>query len=266
MDRTSNDSENLPWGWWLRASGSVLEDDDGGTWRSVRDAFWQGHLGFPEAYFAAEQHELLLRVLTAVDARWGTVVERKHDLFAGDMMSSRFYQCWLVSIGLLTPSVSFGNLPDPLQGSLTDLGRSVMLMLQATREPAWEDLPMIDVVDAVAEKQRGQAGEAREKELNAFEREVGHRRYVFARERVRRSHLITLTGMSTGIGARMPVRRVMWSQSFTEACARDDLFAWLAMRVDRWEDWGALAYDKGADALTEHLFTLFIVGTEKPFS
>ncbi|UZK68856.1 hypothetical protein OKW76_12535 [Sphingomonas sp. S1-29] len=264
MDRSRDGGGNLPWGWWLRASGSVLEDDDGRTWRSVRDAFWQGHLSFPDAHFAAEQHELLLRVLTAIEGRWGSVAEQQHDLFGGDMMSSRFYRCWLISIGLLDAGVSFGNIPNPLQGGLTDLGRSVMLMLQATREPAWQDLPMVDVIDAVAEKELGQAGEAREKELNAFEREVGHRRYVFARERVGRSHLITLTGISTGIGARMPVRRVMWSQSFTDTGARDDLFAWLAMRVGRWDDWGALAYENGAEALTGHLFTLFIVGMGKP--
>lgn len=50
---------------------------------------------------------------------------------------------------------------------------------------------------------------------------------------------------------------MIWSQSFADADVRDDFFAWAAQRVDRWEDWGATAYSKGADALTTHLLGLF---------
>lgn len=243
---------DLPWGWWLRAGERALEDEDGRTWRTVRDAFWQGRLDFPAIHFAEEQHELLLRVLTGIDARWLAGDESKHDLFGGDMMFWRFYQCWLASIGLLET----GGRASALEAPLSAEGRSIMLMLQATRQPEWEDVPLADVVEAIASARADAASEARERALGAFEREVGLRRHVFARERVGRQHLITLTGISTA--TRMPTRRVMWSQAFADERHRDDLFAWLAQRVDRWDDWGRLAYHSGADGLTAHLLTLVI--------
>lgn len=100
--------------------------------------------------------------------------------------------------------------------------------------------------------------EARERTLLMFEREIGFRRHLFARERFGTRHLITLTGIT--VGARMPTRNVAWSQTFADAGARDDLFACLADRVHVWNDWGELAYSKGADALTRHLLSV-IVGT-----
>lgn len=56
----------------------------------------------------------------------------------------------------------------------------------------------------------------------------------------------------------MPVRRVNWSISFTDAAARDDLFAWFAIRIDRWDDWGEMAHCKGADAFNQHLLSLIV--------
>lgn len=241
---------DLPWGWWLRARGGVLEDDDGGRWHSVRDAFWQGRLKFPDIHFAPEQHELLLRVLTTLASNWASQTEILHDLFAGDGLLRGFYMCWLESVGMLD------DRNRPLGERLSDEGRSVMLMLQATREPSWIDLPIASVVDAVRAVGRGPADDLREAALKALEREVARRRHVFARERVGKSHLVTLTGIA--VDARMPTRRVIWSQSFAEARTRDDFFAWLAERVHRWDDWGALAYSKGAVALTQRFFTLLI--------
>ena len=37
---------------------------------------------------------------------------------------------------------------------------------------------------------------------------------------------------------------------------RDDFFAWMAERVDRWPDWGGIAWRKGGPALTDHLLGL----------
>ena len=258
MDNDWRRPGELPWGWWMRSRGGVLEDEHGRTWASVRDGFWQGELGFPEAHFAPEQHELMLRVLTAVDRGWASAAETKYDMFDGDMMFWRFYMCWLMSIGLLETSQPLGLGVSPLERGLSDYGKSVTMMLQATREPAWEDLPMQDVVDAVAASARGPADDDREDALQAFERAVGLRRHVFARECVGRSHLVTLTSMAGGPGTRMPVRRVVWSTSFKDAAIRDDLFAWLATRVDRWDAWGAMAFDDGANAFGRHLLGLIV--------
>lgn len=247
----SRDGRDLPWGWWLRATSAGFVDEQGRSWRSVREAFWQGRLGFPDISMQ-EQHELLLRVLNAIDGRWVGAAESKHDLFNGDMMFWRFYQCWLASIGLIAP----GHMIDALSAPLSAEGRSVLLMLQATRQPDWEPLPFQEVIDAVAAAANGPAEREREEALSAFERQVGVRRHVFARERLGHMHLVTLTGISTA--ARMPTMRVMWSQGFADARARDDLFAWLAQRVDRWDDFGRLAYDRGANALTEHLLAVLV--------
>lgn len=89
-----------------------------------------------------------------------------------------------------------------------------------------------------------------------FEREVGFRRHVFAREKIGTRYLVTLTGIT--IGARIPTRNVAWSPTCTDAGSRDDLFAWLAERVHRWDDWGELAYRKGANALAGHLLSVII--------
>lgn len=87
-----------------------------------------------------------------------------------------------------------------------------------------------------------------------FEREVGFRRHLFARRG--RDALPGYTHRNQD--ARMPTRSVAWSQTFADAASRDDMFAWLAARVHRWDDWGELAYRKGADALTRHLLSVII--------
>ena len=258
MVRERHSPGKLPWGWWLRARGGVLEDEDGRTWRSVRDCFWQGELGFGDVHFAPEQHELMLRALSSRDSRWSDSSEHRDDLGADDMMFWRFYQCWLASIGMIDTSNSMGAQFSPFDGGLSPEGVSVLLMLRATREPEWEDLPMAEVLDAVASSSRTAADDARERALQAFEEAIGLRRHVFARERIGGSHLVTLTGMSGDPGARMPVRRVTWSMAFRETTTRDDLFAWLATRIERWDDWGEMAYRKGTDAFTQHLLGLVI--------
>lgn len=135
------------------------------------------------------------------------------------------------------------------------MGRSVLKMLQATREPEFEPLPMAAVREAVTAA-KGLGAEAREQALLRFEREVGFRRHVFERESLGTRPLVTLTGIK--VGARMPTRNVAWSQTFADAKSRDDLFAWLAERVHRWDDWGELAYARGADALTRHLLSVIV--------
>ncbi|MFD1949467.1 hypothetical protein ACFSGX_01635 [Sphingomonas arantia] len=258
MNKDWRQPGKLPWGWWLRANGNVLEDENGRTWRSVRDAFWQGELGFSDIHLATEQHELLLRTLLAIGRRWPDGIGRKHDVFGGNFLFWRFYQCWLDSFGMLDRSNGNVGQVSPLDARLSAEGLSVLMMLQATRDPEWEGLPMADIVDAVAASDRGSAHDDRERALRIFEQAIGLRRHVFARERVGISHLVTLTGMQAGGGARMPVRRVTWSMAFTDAVARDDMFAWLATRVDRWDDWGELAYSKGADRLTRHFLDLIV--------
>lgn len=250
MVGAGNADHVLPWGWWLRVNGGIIEDGEGRQWRSVRQAFWEGHLGFPATHVVPEQLELLLRVLASLGRRWLGTDEGKHDLFGGDMLFWRFYQCWLSSIGL----IAAGPNVEPLSAGLSEEGRSVLLMLQATREPAWAALPIDAVIEAVRNADRTVADEERERALQMFERAVARMPLLFARESVHGRHLVTLTGLDTV--ARMPMRKVIWSLAFPDAQVRDDFFGWLAERVHRWAEWGDLAYSKGADALTQHLLGL----------
>ena len=119
-----------PWGWWLRAAGGAIEDGEGRRWPSVLDAFWHGRMGFPPSPFTGEQLELLLRVLMASDRRHPSPAETHHDLFGGFLEFRRFYMSWLVSAGL----AACGRVGTPLNAELTDFGRSVLLLLQVTRD------------------------------------------------------------------------------------------------------------------------------------
>lgn len=249
---------DMPWGWWLRAEDRRLVDEDGRSWLTVRDAYWRGCLGFPADHGEDGQQELLLRVLTAVNARFVGEAEGRHDLFSGDMMFWRFFMCWLVSIGL--SSTEGGK--SPYEASLTDEGRAVMLMLRATRDPTWAELPMKDVMESVRTQGLGAAESARERELASFEAEAVHLPWVFARRRIGASFVITLTGITHD--SRMPTRRLIWTQPFSDEFVRDDFFAWMAERVDRWEDWGRLAYQQGAGDLTRHLLALSAAAHRRP--
>lgn len=260
MSRGGGHDGTPPWGWWLRLDGGQFHDDQGRRWRSVRDAFWRGHLKMADVHYADEQQELLLRVLASIDGRGLLRGTPSVDLFGGDAMMWRFYLCWLSSIGMLEMSKdSRLFLPTtPLEAGLSEEGRSVLLMLQLTRQPEWEPLPMREVVEAIAQSCRTDEDRQREEALRAFEHAVGRRRWTFAREHLPGSFLVTLTGLDAL--ARMPTMGVMWSLSFNEVRHRDELFAWIAMHVDRWDDWGERAYRRGADDLTRHLLSMILAG------
>lgn len=240
----------LPWGWWLLVRRGWIEDAEGRRWRSVRAAFWEGHLRFPDTPIPDHQ-EMLLRALLALAAGRRDWHETAEDLFGGDLGFWRFYMAWLASVDLVV--LTGPGLSD---ARVSDLGRSVVLMLQATRDPAWVELPMAAIVEAVRDAGRGSADASREAALQAFERQVARRPYQFRREAIGRTFAVTLVGVS--VTARMPMRSVIWSLSFKDADVRDDLYAWLADRVDRWDDWGRLAYEAGAAALNQQLLRVMI--------
>ncbi|NLS27274.1 hypothetical protein S2M10_22690 [Sphingomonas sp. S2M10] len=251
MARGKHRPGELPWGWWLRINGDQLEDEQGRRWRSVRDAFWHSEIGFGDMPLQSHLLELMLRVLVSADTQRQGPKEKLYELFGSDRSFWYFYMCWLLSIGLLTRENPMGVPFGILDARISPEGRSVLLMLIATRDPEWEHLTMAEVVDTVMCRSSNAAD--REAALRAFERSLGVRRHVFARETIGRSHVITLTGLQAGHPARMPTRRVTWSLSFDSRAIRDDLFAWIATRVEHWDYWGDLAYRKGAEALTQHL-------------
>lgn len=252
MDFGEGTGKELPWGWWLRVNGSVIEDADDRHWHSVREAFWMGRMNFPSPAWAPEQLEFLVRVLGTMEREWDGTAESRHDLFGGDLLFWRFYYSWLNSVGLTV----MADTPWATEAKLSAEGRAVLRMLQATRVPEWVDVPMREVIASVRRAFLEDVTTEREAALRQFEASVCNRRNVFARETVYQHYLVTLTGFETT--GRMPIRRVMWSASFSDEVCRDRLYVWLSQRVDRWDDWAALAYETGAESLTERLFTLFL--------
>jgi hypothetical protein len=244
----------LPWGWWLRVNGNHFEDEEGGRWKSVRDAFWQSELGFCDMSTVPAQLEFLLRILLSVDMGGRGETESQYELFRGEPLFWNFYMCWLGTVGLLAETGPRGVSQDRLSPE----GRSAVMMLMATREPEWEDLPIADILEAVVASLRSQLDQNRDQALQDFERAIGIRRHVFTREKVGRLHVITLTSMANGRPARMPTRRVTWSLALDNEVVRDALFAWIAARVDHWDNWGTMAYGRGAGAFTQRLLALFV--------
>ncbi len=239
-------AQPMPWGWWLTSDGATLRDEDGQSWSSVRDAYWIGTLGFPSRVGSAEEQERLLRALVSIAQQrdyWPGLI---NELFGGDRSFWTFYEGWLVSIGL------YARKPGAYSGSLTVLGKSVMRMLQATRKPQWVALPMATVfseLDAI----RGGAT-VDEASLQSFEQQASAMPFRFMREKVGASFLVTLTMID--LQQSMPLRRVVWGQSFKDERHRDCFFAWLASKVEHWEDWKNIAYLHGPSFLTDHLLKL----------
>jgi hypothetical protein len=67
---------------------------------------------------------------------------------------------------------------------------------------------------------------------------------------------IAIKLLGHGLGGHIPLTRVLWSMTFPDDYARDRMFCWLAHRLDRWQAWGEMAAEQGAQALSEHLLQL----------
>ena len=95
--------------------------------------------------------------------------------------------------------------------------------------------------------------------LTAQERKTCHLQYRFIRQDLGQQAAIVLAGV--GLGPNIPLTRVLWSMLFSDNYARDRMLVWMNERVDRWQDWGGLAYRQGARALTERLLQLAFADT-----
>lgn len=242
---------NLPWGYWLQADENgypPLRDEQGNPWNSVRDCLWRGRLGMADSsrWEVENQLEFLLALLAAIDRRIVHVEEKVIDLFRGAWELHAHYSLWLNGAGLTTGG---------LTGWLTVEGRAILVMLTSTRSAKSAPVPIgLPVLAPRLGLDRGETREERERVLasqEAFARDLPFR---FVRTSISRQPAIKLTGVE--IGENVPLTRVLWSMSFADDHARDRLFAWLSHRLDRWQEWGALAGRQGAQALSDHLLQL----------
>lgn len=241
---------NLPWGYWLVASedGERLYDEEGNAWDGVRDYLWTCRLRMgPRSAKAVEaQLEFLLAVLVAIDRRVVKTEERVRDLFEGLWHLQEFYGHWLAGVGLIS-----NNRVE----ELTHEGRAVLVMLASTRSATSAPLPIgLPTLTRRIGLDQGETKQERERVLavqEAFARDLPYR---FMRDTIGEHPGIKLMGVQ--IGSNIPLSRVLWSMSFPDDHARDRLFAWLAHRIDRWEEWGELAAHKSARELSELLLEL----------
>lgn len=52
--------------------------------------------------------------------------------------------------------------------------------------------------------------------------------------------------------------RTVWTQAFSDPDSRDDFYLWLVERVDRWDAWCDMAYNRGGSTLTQRLLAMVV--------
>ena len=142
-----------------------------------------------------------------------------------------------------------------LNADLSPEGRAVLVMLASTRSP---DAAPLAIGLPTLKSFNGLAGtpdqDERDRLIAAQEHASLHLQYRFGRKDIAGQPAIVLAGV--GLGPNIPLTRVLWSVTFADDYARDRMLFWLHERIDRWPDWGELAYRQGARALSERLMQL----------
>lgn len=254
MSQPNDDAALLPWGHWLRmkpgAGEMILVDENGREWRSVREAFFHGKLGFSEGegLFRHVELERMLVYLLGASGPYGIsgMPFRGGELFK-DQTFAVFYRNWMGALGLMKrdPNTHTENAQITLEG------RAVAKMLLATRPPGLMGLhPGVETILFAG-------GRVEEIDRSSFERGdegVAYMTYAFVRERIGRQPSICL--VHRDVSQRMPLVRTLWTQTFADELSRDVYHVWMSGQLERWNAWGDIAFRGGGDALTRHLLSL----------
>ena len=246
----------LPWGYWLHADGAAhggsLVDEHGRRWNTVREAFWVGRLEMPDSLIVEEQLERLMSYLAAISRRVVHVAESAHDLFEGEHDFERFYRIWVYSQGMTGGAPPFGT-------GISVEGHAVLVMLAATRPSQVRGIPVGS--EAIATLAPSTASDAETSAwLNRVEEIAEKLPFRFERRELWRKPAVALVG--DGLGEAVPLRRTLWMQSFSDQSSRDRFHVWLAHRLDRWEAWGDMAYERGGPVLTQHLLAMIMTAPD----
>ena len=251
-------NERLPWGHWLVTDDEQVFhrylDEDGKAWSSVREALWIGRLGMPRVHVKDMNLalEFLASVLAVIDRRTIGVEERVHSVFAKDWGMDRFYAMWLIQQRLIAPqSVSGLTLDCPL----TPEGLAILVMLASTR--SIKDSPLPLGMSWIRARRGLDHGTDRKAILDLVERQVAFARrldYRLVRCELHERPALKMIGIDTRLS--VPRSRTVWSMVHADEYARDRFYLWAHERIDQWEQWGRLARDDGAHALTSHLLGL----------
>ncbi|RYD68270.1 MAG: hypothetical protein EOP58_01075 [Sphingomonadales bacterium] len=212
----------------------------------MREAFWVGRLGMPGTLLLEENLERLMAHLAAVSRRVVHVAESAHDLFAGEQDFDRFYRTWVYAQGLTGGDPPFGT-------GISAEGNAALIMLASTRPSQVRNMPVgSDAIAALAPFKASDAETAAW--LDRVEAISAKLPFRFERRELWRKPAVALVG--DGLGEVVPLRRTLWMQSFSDNPSRDRFHVWLAQRLDRWEAWGKMAYQRGAPVLTQHLLAM----------
>lgn len=245
---------DMPWGWWLIRDGATVRDDDGRTWPSVTAAL-EDHLWPKSGWRGSPQgmDDLLLRTLEVIDEDGRFYVAAREQLFGGNKEWSDWFACWLVEVGLAQKGENHFN---PLV--LSDLGRSVLLMLRHVRTEDRHTLWMREIrmetsaTSTVSERTLARVDEIQSRwppRANKVLRDSIGKQFV-----IKISHFDRFAKDTGG----MPISRVVWSMSFRDAELRDHFYAWMCAHSMHWDRWGELAHNRGARALTERIFGIIL--------
>ncbi|WP_404373681.1 hypothetical protein AB5I39_08500 [Sphingomonas sp. MMS24-J45] len=248
----------LPWGYWLHAEGApcggLLADEQGCRWDTAREAFWIGRLGMPTTLFMEEGLERLMGYLAAISRRVVIVAESAHDLFAGEHDFERFYGTWLYSHALTGGDPPYGT-------GISAEGHAALVMLASTRPSQVRSIPVgSEAIATLAPSKASDVDTAAW--LDRVEAMSAKLPFRFERRELWRKPALALVG--DGLGDVVPLRRTLWMQSFSDNPSRDRFYVWLAHRLDRWEKWGGMAYQRGAPVLTQHLLAMVMTAPDDP--
>ncbi|PCG15743.1 hypothetical protein [Sphingomonas adhaesiva] len=252
----------LAWGYWLRiepmANGTRLVDEAGGSWTTLRSAFWSGRLNLPlrpspdhgvepqpDEVSIELLHSFLASAVVMPDPRkW----ERTAELFRREWQMAEAYRLFLVGLGMVA-----ADKAQACAGELTAEGVSALRMLDATRPDRVRHVrPCQRSVDLLIDIERSPIVD--EAQLERLERIAAGWDYHFARRDIGTSSSIILLAPTDG---PVSVRKTVWSISFPDPARRDAFYAWLCTRVDRWPEWAKIAKEYVAvDQLTPYLLSL----------
>lgn len=248
---------NLPWGYWLHADGvygKPLVDEHGGRWWTVREAFWEGRLDMPTVDYMEAELERLMAVMAAIDRRVVPISESVYDLFSTEWQFERFYSLWLYKQGLISD-------PQVRVAILTPEGHAVLIMLAATRPSEVRAVPIgLDAIRTMIPEECSEPERAAWlQRVEDFSERLPFR---FVRRQIGDRAAIALIGDL--LGDAVPISRTIWTQTFGDIESRDRFHVWLAVRLDRWETWGEVGFQRGAGALTQYLLSLYVLEPHEP--
>lgn len=245
-----NHDPELPWGTHLRLDRDAYVDDaTGERWPSLRAALWNGRLGMPSHNDLPPDDllELLHAVLATAVRRVPRPHEQAADLFDGSHMFHHSFHLWLLTTGLMTLDEGGHQAID-----VTDEGRSVLLMLIATRPyDVRRGRPSAATVAQLAGLAPWSA--PFEDRMRRLETEALRWDAAFLRREEMKSPAVVLARRSDDALRTM---RTVWTLRFDHVDQRDRFYAWLCVRLDLWQEWGELASEYGSAKLTHRLLTV----------